>query len=95
VHKVGAQGYIADQYIALFAGIAPIENPRIVTVVVINGPQGKEYGGGAVAAPVFSAVTRGALRLLDIPPTEIDLLDTSVPAVAGSGSPVRVHGGAA
>lgn len=68
VHQVGAQGYIDDKYRALFAGVAPAENPRIVTVVVLNGPKGDEYGGGAVAAPVFGRVARGALRLLHVPP---------------------------
>lgn len=85
VHKVGPQGYIDDQYIALFAGIAPIDNPRIVTVVVINGPQGKEYGGGSVAAPVFSAVTQGALRLLNIVPTEIDVIAPAAVAAVPRG----------
>ena len=80
VHKVGPQGYIDDQYVAWFAGVAPVENPRIVTVVVINDPKGDAYGGGAVAAPVFSAVTQGALRLLNVPPTEVD----SVAAAAAS-----------
>jgi cell division protein FtsI (penicillin-binding protein 3) len=70
VHKVGPQGYIDDQYVALFAGIAPIDNPRVVTVVVINDPKGDAYGGGAAAAPVFSSVTSGTLRLLNVPPTE-------------------------
>jgi cell division protein FtsI (penicillin-binding protein 3) len=81
VHKVGPQGYLKDHYVAWFAGIAPIDNPRIVTVVVINDPQGDAYGGGAVAAPVFSTVTRGALRLLDVTPTEIE----SVAGVAEAG----------
>lgn len=70
VHKVGAQGYIEDSYVALFAGVAPAYAPRIVTVVVINEPKGDAYGGGSVAAPVFSTVTRGALRLLNVAPTE-------------------------
>ena len=42
-----------------------------MTVVVINEPQGEAYGGGAAAAPVFSAVTRGALRLLGVTPTDL------------------------
>ncbi len=79
VHKVGPQGYIDDQYVALFAGIAPIDNPRVVTVVVINDPKGDAYGGGAAAAPVFSSVTSGTLRLLNVPPTEIE-------GVAGAGT---------
>ena len=80
VHKVGAKGYIADQYVAWFAGIAPIDNPRIVTVVVINDPKGDAYGGGAVAAPVFSTVTKGALRLLNVAPTD----ETALAAAAKS-----------
>jgi cell division protein FtsI (penicillin-binding protein 3) len=72
VHKVGPQGYIDDQYVALFAGVAPSNDPRIVTVVVINEPKGEAYGGGAAAAPVFSRVTAGALRLLNVPPTPPD-----------------------
>jgi cell division protein FtsI (penicillin-binding protein 3) len=71
VHKVGPQGYIEDSYVALFAGIAPVDDPRVVTVVVINEPQGEAYGGGAAAAPVFSAVTQGALRLLGVTPSEL------------------------
>jgi cell division protein FtsI (penicillin-binding protein 3) len=70
VHKVGPGGYIDDKYVALFAGVAPIKNPRIVTVVVLNEPKGDDHGGGSAAAPVFSRVTRGALRLLNVPPSE-------------------------
>ena len=80
VHKVGPQGYIDDQYIALFAGVAPSDDPRIVTVVVINEPQGEAYGGGAAAAPVFSRVTAGALRLLNVPPSDLpDVADAIEP----------------
>ena len=82
VRKMGPQGYSADNYVAWFAGIAPIEDPRIVTVVVINDPKGEAYGGGAVAAPVFSAVTRGALRLLNVAPTEIEELAAASAAAA-------------
>jgi len=71
VHRLGKQGeYLDEAYVALFAGIAPIGDPRVVTVVLIDGPQGDHYGGGSVAAPVFSAVTAGALRLLGVAPTE-------------------------
>jgi cell division protein FtsI (penicillin-binding protein 3) len=88
VRKVGPQGYIADQYVAWFAGIAPIDDPRIVTVVVINDPKGEAYGGGAVAAPVFSAITQGALRLLNVAPTETEeLAAASAAAAAAAGGP--------
>lgn len=87
VHKVGPGGYIDDKYIALFAGVAPALNPQVVTVVVINEPKGKAYGGGSAAAPVFSRVTEGALRLLNVPPTET--------AVAAGDNAAGQPGGAA
>ncbi|MDO6512850.1 MULTISPECIES: penicillin-binding protein 2 [unclassified Neptuniibacter] len=68
VHKVGPGGYIDDQYMSTFAGIAPVSNPRLVTVVMIDNPKGQEYYGGEVAAPVFSRAVGGALRLLNVPP---------------------------
>ncbi len=71
VHKVGAGGYLQDQYIALFAGMAPIDEPRFVTVVVLDRPKGDNYGGGAAAAPVFARVASGILRLLDVAPSEL------------------------
>lgn len=36
--------------------------------VMIDNPKGQEYYGGEVAAPVFSRVAAGALRLLNVPP---------------------------
>ncbi|KXJ57456.1 MAG: cell division protein, partial [Neptuniibacter sp. Phe_28] len=68
VHKVGRGGYIDDQYMSTFAGLAPVSNPRLVTVVMVDNPKGQEYYGGEVAAPVFSRAMGGALRLLNVPP---------------------------
>lgn len=85
VHKVGGGKYIDDRYVALFAGIAPIESPRIVTVVVIDEPQGDSYGGGSAAAPVFSAITQGALRILNIAPTRFEASEEMLLAQADGG----------
>lgn len=68
VHKVGKGGYQDDQYVALFAGVAPIDAPRFVTVVVLDRPKGDSYGGGAAAAPVFARVAGETLRLLGVAP---------------------------
>ncbi len=85
VHKVGPQGYIDNSYVALFAGVAPVDDPRVVTVVVINEPQGEAYGGGAAAAPVFSTVTQGALRLLGVTPTALpEEVAAAAPAPGGA-----------
>jgi cell division protein FtsI (penicillin-binding protein 3) len=67
--KASAAGY-ASRYIASFAGYAPASNPRLVAVVVVNDPSAGEYYGGLVAAPLFSTVMEGALRLLNVPPDD-------------------------
>jgi cell division protein FtsI (penicillin-binding protein 3) len=72
VRKVGEDGYEDTRHMAFFAGITPAVNPRLVGVVMINEPKGKDYGGGAIAAPVFSKIMAGALRLLNVPPDDLD-----------------------
>ncbi|KWV12782.1 peptidoglycan D,D-transpeptidase FtsI family protein, partial [Xanthomonas translucens] len=67
----GPGGYIRGHYNALFAGLVPASNPRFATVIVINDPQGAKYYGGLVSAPVFHNVMEGALRLMDVPPDDI------------------------
>lgn len=75
VHLVGTRGYEDSQYKAIFAGMAPIDNPRIVAVIAVDAPQSGEYYGGEVAAPVFARVMSNALRLLDVKP-ELDVTGT-------------------
>lgn len=72
VHKVGEAGYLDDQYVALFVGVAPIEDPRFVTAIVVDQPKGDNYGGGAAAAPIYSAITDGVLRLHNALPARED-----------------------
>jgi cell division protein FtsI (penicillin-binding protein 3) len=73
VHKFISGGYSKHRYMSLFAGMAPASDPRLVMVVVLDEPQGDEYFGGQVAAPVFSRVMAGALRLLNIPPDDLKI----------------------
>jgi cell division protein FtsI (penicillin-binding protein 3) len=74
LHKVKTGGgYDENRYMSAFAGLSPIENPRLVTVVVIDEPSDGSYFGGLVAAPVFSEVTGSALRLLQVTPDQIDV----------------------
>lgn len=71
--KASPQGY-AHRYVASFAGFAPASDPKLVCVVVINDPTGELYYGGDVAAPLFSSVVSGALRLMNIPPDDYSAL---------------------
>ena len=68
--EIFSDDYSGNSHNAFFVGIAPISNPRIVTVVVVNAPQGQKYYGGQVAAPIFSLIVSGALRIMGIPPDE-------------------------
>ncbi|MFJ1209259.1 peptidoglycan D,D-transpeptidase FtsI family protein [Burkholderia pyrrocinia] len=65
--QVGAT-YAKGKYRALFAGMAPMSNPRLIVAVMIDEPRGKGYYGGTVAGPVFASVTSGSLQLLGVPP---------------------------
>jgi cell division protein FtsI (penicillin-binding protein 3) len=75
VHKSVPGGYSRDKYLSVFAGLAPASDPRLVMVVMVDEPTGKYYGG-QVAAPVFSRVMSGALRLLAVPPDKLPLLES-------------------
>jgi cell division protein FtsI (penicillin-binding protein 3) len=67
-------GYQKDDYVAVFAGIAPASNPRLVMAVMIDEPTQNGYYGGVVAAPVFQEVVSNALRILDIAPDDLPFL---------------------
>jgi cell division protein FtsI (penicillin-binding protein 3) len=71
VHKTSASGYEEDRYVSLFAGFAPATDPRLVLVVVVDDPGAGKYFGSQVAAPVFSTVMQGALRIMNIPPDNL------------------------
>jgi cell division protein FtsI (penicillin-binding protein 3) len=68
--KATAGGYSTDLYMSVFAGVAPATRPRLAAAVVIDEPSAGLHRGGDVAAPVFSAVVGGALRLLGVPPDQ-------------------------
>lgn len=78
VHKVGADGYEDERYRSVFAGIAPADKPKVVTIVVVDEPAGREYYGGEVAAPVFARVMQSSLRLLNVQPSELDGVGSKV-----------------
>jgi len=68
VKKANRGGYAEGEYLSLFAGIIPAKKPRLAMVVMVDDPKGDAYYGGLIAAPVFSQVMTGAMRLLNIAP---------------------------
>ncbi|HUR89337.1 MAG TPA: penicillin-binding protein 2 [Ramlibacter sp.] len=67
-YKQVGKGYATNRYRSWFAGIAPVENPRIVVAVMVDEPSAGKYFGGDVAAPVFSATVQQTLRMLGVQP---------------------------
>ncbi len=70
-------GYTKKKYAAVFAGFAPASDPKLAIVVMIDEPGNGVYYGGLVAAPAFSEVMSGALRLLNIDPDDISHPDVA------------------
>lgn len=71
VKKLSAGGgYTDDKYLGLFVGMAPASNPRLVIAIMVDEPGAGKYYGGLVAAPAFSKVMTGALRIMGIAPDQ-------------------------
>jgi len=67
-HKQEGRGYAEMKYRGVFAGLAPIDAPRIAVAVMIDEPSNGKYFGGDVAAPVFSQTVQQTLKMLGIAP---------------------------
>jgi len=59
--------YEKNKNIGSFVGLIPATNPRIIMAVMIDEPTVGSHFGGAVAAPVFSNVMTGTMKILNIP----------------------------
>lgn len=89
VRKPVPGGYAEDRYLSLFAGMAPMSEPRLVIVVVVDEPRGEKYYGGDVAAPVFARIAAGSLRVLGIAPDDPQVLPAGQTLAHVSGSPAE------
>ncbi len=76
-------GRYIDDYVASFVGFAPAEDPRVIVAVMIDDPQAGRYYGGDVAAPVFSQVTAGTLRALQVAPATAQPIALALSEPAG------------
>ena len=84
-HKLDGASYAANKYVGSFVGLAPASSPRLIVAVMIDEPTTGGYYGGVVAAPAFSNVMAGALRLLgvkqDAPLNNVILPPPSAPEI--------------
>lgn len=67
----GPNGYEAGKYISSFVGFAPVEDPELLVMVVVEYPWPNYYAGD-VAAPAFSEIMRKSLWHLNVPPSPED-----------------------
>ena len=72
-HKIINGRYAEKRYRSLFAGFAPVNEPRIAMVIVVDDPvpQGKNYYGGLTAAAPFGRIAEWSLKMLGVLPDKI------------------------
>ncbi len=63
-------GYLKDKHMASFVGMIPLNNPKLVTLIMVDEGLDGKGGGGVVAAPAFAEFSKKAMALLAIAPTE-------------------------
>ena len=77
----------SNTYIASFCGFAPADDPQIVCLVMLDNPQGGNYYGGMIAAPVVGSIIEDTLRYLGVEPqyteSESGGADIEMPEVRG------------
>jgi cell division protein FtsI/penicillin-binding protein 2 len=64
---LGGRGYMKGHYIASFIGFAPLRDPQIIALVIVDDPKGT-YWGSTVCGPVFKEVVEYSLRYLNVRP---------------------------
>lgn len=93
--------YSRDQYVASFVGFAPVNNPVVTVLVVLDSPEGLHHGG-QVGGPAFKSIAEQVLAYLDVPhdvPSSSDVeMAEALPAAShpaaeqgANQSAVRVH----
>ena len=83
VRKMVDGVYSDRHHVAMIAGVVPARHPRLAILVLVDTPRSGKYFGGEVAGPVFREVAREALRLLNVPPDDRELMIQASPGGTG------------
>jgi cell division protein FtsI (penicillin-binding protein 3) len=78
--KANKNGY-GEEYVNIFAGVAPVSDPQLAVVILINEPKGELYYAGQTAAPVFAKVMAASLQMLNVPPDDKTVSSLAVSSV--------------
>ncbi|WP_334071906.1 MULTISPECIES: penicillin-binding transpeptidase domain-containing protein [Paenibacillus] len=65
--KVVNGKYDYTKQVVSFIGYAPVDDPKVVMLVLIDEPRDSELGGGAAAAPVFQKIMKQTLQYMGVP----------------------------
>ncbi|RVU83486.1 penicillin-binding protein 2 [Leucothrix sargassi] len=76
--------YRTDRRVVSFIGLAPASDPRLIVAVTVDEPRVEKATGGRLVAPMFSKIMSSSLRILDIPPD--DLNETQAAAALKKGA---------
>jgi cell division protein FtsI (penicillin-binding protein 3) len=57
--------YSPNQYVASFVGFAPVNEPAVTILVVLDSPEGAHHGG-EVGGPIFKRIAEQVLAYLDV-----------------------------
>ena len=71
--RKAVKGGYGEQYVNIFAGVAPVSDPQLALVVLINEPRGDLYYAGDTAAPLFASIMSSTLQMLNVPPDARDV----------------------
>ncbi|HEX7315846.1 MAG TPA: penicillin-binding protein [Pyrinomonadaceae bacterium] len=83
------RAYSHSKYVASFVGFAPLENPAVVIIVVIDEAVGL-HQGGQVAAPVFREIANQVLPYLDVTPDQAPDVKATPGQLAAATAPATV-----
>lgn len=61
------RGYSEEMWVNTFFGVAPVDDPELAIVILIDEPKGKRHGGGLIAAPAFRRIMEKSLAHLGVP----------------------------
>ncbi|WP_440111082.1 penicillin-binding transpeptidase domain-containing protein [Paenibacillus sp. QZ-Y1] len=73
--KVVNGAYSKSKDVVSFIGFAPVNNPKIAILIVIDQPDGANIGGGTAAAPVFKKIASQALQYMGVPKDTVKTTD--------------------
>ncbi len=75
----------SSKYIGSFVGVAPVDDPKIIVLVLLDEPMGENYYGGVITAPVAGKIISETLQYYGIEPQytqeETEELTSVVPDV--------------